>query len=82
VTIRVEIDGDRVILEVEDTGGGVPEERLPDLFSPHFSSTTAGTGLGLALVQRVVLRCHGSVSATNADHGLKVRLDFPTLSSL
>jgi signal transduction histidine kinase len=82
VTIRLEVIGDRVLLEVEDTGGGVPDERLPDLFSPHFSSTTAGTGLGLALVQRVVLRCHGSVSATNAAEGLKVKLEFPTLSSL
>jgi signal transduction histidine kinase len=82
VMIRLEVDGDRVVLEVEDTGGGVPDERLPDLFSPHFSSTTAGSGLGLALVQRVVLRCHGSVSATNAAEGLKVKLEFPTLSSL
>ena len=82
VSIRLEVVGDRVVLEVEDTGGGVPDERLPDLFSPHFSSTTAGTGLGLALVQRVVLRCHGSVSATNAAKGLKVKLEFPTLSSL
>jgi signal transduction histidine kinase len=82
VTIRLDVEGDRVVLEVEDTGGGVPNGRLPDLFSPHFSSTTAGTGLGLALVQRVVLRCHGSVSATNGPQGLKVRLEFPTLSSL
>jgi two-component system nitrogen regulation sensor histidine kinase NtrY len=82
VSIRLEVVGDRVVLEVEDTGGGVPDERLPDLFSPHFSSTTAGTGLGLALVQRVVLRCHGSVSASNAAEGLKVKLEFPTLSSL
>jgi nitrogen-specific signal transduction histidine kinase len=82
VMIRLQSDGDRVVLEVEDTGGGVPDDRLPDLFSPHFSSTTAGTGLGLALVQRVVLRCHGSVSAVNAAEGLKVKLEFPTLSSL
>ena len=58
------------------------DERLPDLFSPHFSSTTAGSGLGLALVQGVVVRCHGSVSAINAPRGLKVRLEFPTSSSL
>jgi signal transduction histidine kinase len=82
VVMRLESDGDRVVLEVEDTGGGVPDERVPDLFSPHFSSTTSGSGLGLALVQQVVLRCHGSVSATNAESGLKVRLEFPTSSSL
>lgn len=81
ISLRLgERDG-RVILEVEDTGGGVPDERLPDLFSPHFSSTTSGTGLGLALVQQVVVRCHGSVSATNSDRGLRVRLEFPRSGS-
>jgi nitrogen-specific signal transduction histidine kinase len=82
VVIRLDNDRDRVILEIEDTGGGVPEDRVPDLFSPHFSSTTSGSGLGLALVQQVVLRCHGSVSAFNAENGLAVRLEFPTASSL
>jgi nitrogen-specific signal transduction histidine kinase len=82
VVLRLEADSQRVVLEVEDTGGGVPDDRLPDLFSPHFSSTTSGSGLGLALVQQVVVRCHGSVSAANAEHGLKVRLEFPTSSSL
>jgi signal transduction histidine kinase len=82
VILRLEVDRDLVVLEVEDTGGGVPDERLPDLFSPHFSSTTSGSGLGLALVQQVVVRCHGNVSATNAARGLKVRLEFPTSSSL
>ena len=82
VVLRLEVDRDRVVFEVEDTGGGVPDERLPDLFSPHFSSTTSGSGLGLALVQQIVVRCHGSVSATNAARGLKVRLEFPTSASL
>jgi signal transduction histidine kinase len=82
VMIRLDSDRNRVVLEVEDTGGGVPEDRVPDLFSPHFSSTTSGSGLGLALVQQVVLRCHGSVSAFNAENGLVVRLEFPTASSL
>ena len=82
VMLRLEAVDELVVLEVEDTAGGVPDERLPDLFSPHFSSTTSGTGLGLALVQQVVVRCHGSVSATNASRGLRVRLEFPTSSSL
>jgi signal transduction histidine kinase len=82
IVFRIQVERNSVVLEIEDTGGGVPEDRLADLFSPHFSSTTAGTGLGLALVQQVVVRCHGRVSATNADKGLKVRLDFPTSSSL
>ena len=77
IVLRLNAERTQVVLEVEDTGGGVPDDRLPELFSPHFSSTTAGTGLGLALVQQVVVRCHGNVSAINAERGLRVRLEFP-----
>ena len=77
VTVGLTFEDGTVVLAVEDTGGGVPDERLSELFAPHFSTTTAGSGLGLALVHQVVLRCHGRVSASNAEHGLEVRLEFP-----
>lgn len=77
ISVRLRRDEDRVLLEVEDTGGGVADERIADLFSPHFSTTTAGSGLGLALVHQVVARCHGKVAAENGVKGLIVRLDFP-----
>jgi signal transduction histidine kinase len=79
VVLRLVNAPERVILEVEDTAGGVPDERLPDLFSPHFSTTTSGSGLGLALVHQVVTRCHGRVEAANGPRGLIVRLEFPPL---
>jgi signal transduction histidine kinase len=73
-------DGDQVVLEVEDTAGGVPPERIQELFSPSFSTTTAGSGLGLALVQQVATRCHGRASACNGEHGLLVRIELPRAS--
>ena len=79
IILRVFGDSESVILEVEDTAGGVPDARLPDLFSPHFSTTTSGSGLGLALVHQVVTRCHGRVEAVNGPRGLIVRLEFPPL---
>jgi signal transduction histidine kinase len=82
IVLRLKMGEDRVILEVEDTGGGVPDERLPELFAPQFSTTTAGSGLGLALVHQVVVRCHGRVAASNGRRGLLVRLEFPPVSPL
>ncbi len=81
IVVRLAEDGGQVALEVEDTGGGVPEDRLPDLFSPQFSTTTAGSGLGLALVRQVVTRCHGRVTARNGHRGLVVRIELPAASS-
>ncbi len=77
VTVRVFEEALWVVLEVEDSGGGVPDDRLADLFAPHFSTTNAGSGLGLALVHQVVTRCQGRVHADRGEHGLRVRLEFP-----
>jgi signal transduction histidine kinase len=77
VRVRVRRAGEVVTLEVEDTAGGLPDRQLQDLFSPHFSTTTAGSGLGLALVNQVVARCHGRVTAANGRRGLIVRLELP-----
>jgi two-component system nitrogen regulation sensor histidine kinase NtrY len=81
VILRTGCEGEEAWLEVEDTAGGIPEARLQDLFSPHFSTTTSGSGLGLALVHQVVARCHGRVAAANGARGLIVRLSFPLASS-
>ncbi len=45
-------------LEVRDNGPGVPPERRQEIFKPYFTTNLKGTGLGLAVVQQVVL-AHG-----------------------
>jgi two-component system C4-dicarboxylate transport sensor histidine kinase DctB len=62
---------------VRDTGGGVANDLLGRLFEPHFSTTSEGSGLGLAVVQRVATMAGGSVEAHNVGAGLEVRLLFP-----
>lgn len=46
------------LLEVRDTGPGVPAERRTEIFKPYFTTHTEGTGLGLAVVRQIVL-AHG-----------------------
>ena len=46
------------ILEVRDNGPGVPPERRTEIFKPYFTTQKTGTGLGLAVVQQIVL-AHG-----------------------
>ena len=69
-----------MVLEVEDSAGGVAEDHLGDLFGPHFSTTSSGSGLGLALVHQVVARCQGRVAAENGADGLVVRIELPPAS--
>ena len=46
------------LLEVRDNGPGVPADRRDEIFKPYFTTQKTGTGLGLAVVQQIVL-AHG-----------------------
>jgi signal transduction histidine kinase len=50
-----------VVLDVEDTGVGIPPADIPRLFDPAFSTKTRGTGLGLAIVHRAVTDTGGRI---------------------
>ena len=45
-------------MEIGDNGPGVPAERRGEIFKPYFTTNEKGTGLGLAVVQQIVL-AHG-----------------------
>jgi len=50
--------GPEAVLEIRDNGPGVPPERRKEIFKPYFTTHQKGTGLGLAVVQQIVL-AHG-----------------------
>ncbi|MGC8917396.1 MAG: ATP-binding protein [Thermoanaerobaculum sp.] len=77
ITVETRKDGDWAVVAVRDTGGGVAEEHLPRLFEPHFSTTSEGSGLGLAVVFRVCQRAGGRAEARNLPQGLEVRMLLP-----
>jgi PAS domain S-box-containing protein len=64
IAVRVRMQGDQVVLEVTDTGTGIPAEELPHVFerfrrvSGARARTHEGSGIGLALVSEIV-RMHG-----------------------
>ena len=54
---------------VADNGPGIPEHELPKIFLPFFTTKSEGTGLGLAVVQKVALQHGGSIEARNGAGG-------------
>lgn len=52
-------------ISVSDTGTGIPEEILPQIFTPFFSTKPRGTGLGLAIAQGIINRHQGTIIAEN-----------------
>jgi signal transduction histidine kinase len=63
--------GNRVRIDVTDTGSGIPAELLPRIFEPWVTTKSAGkgTGLGLSITRDVVVRLGGTALATNAPGG-------------
>ena len=54
---------------IADNGPGIPEQDLPKIFLPFYTTKSDGTGLGLAVVQKVTLQHGGSVEARNNPAG-------------
>ncbi len=65
LTLRLTESDGFARIEVEDTGAGIPDDVLPNLFKPFFSTKVSGTGLGLAFTQKVVLAHGGKIEAFN-----------------
>jgi len=58
IEIVVQRRASEAVLEIRDDGPGVPPERRQEIFKPYFTTHQKGTGLGLAVVQQIVL-AHG-----------------------
>lgn len=50
------------VIMISDTGGGIPHEKIGQLFDPFFTTKVSGGGLGLSMLQTIVLRHGGSVT--------------------
>jgi two-component system sensor histidine kinase HydH len=77
VTVRRQ-DEAHVEIALEDSGAGIPDDELPHVFEPFRTSKKTGTGVGLALCQKVVREHGGQITAENIPHGgARFRLSLP-----
>jgi signal transduction histidine kinase len=82
ITVRTQYDrrSGRAILEVQDSGTGIPADVLPRVFEPFYTTKDVGkgTGLGLALAYGIVQDHGGEISARNARGGGAIfRIEIP-----
>ncbi len=75
ITVRMERDGDEAVVTVEDTGAGIPPDRIAGIFDMFTQiersrdRAQGGLGIGLTLVRRLVQMHGGSVEARSAGEG-------------
>jgi signal transduction histidine kinase len=67
ITLRTGAEGDRVWIDVADTGSGIPPEIVPRLFDPFFTTKPVGkgTGLGLSVSYNIVKKHHGEITVNS-----------------
>ena len=79
--VRIEVSAQPkpggVRLVFRDDGPGIAPEHLPRIFIPFFTTKTHGTGLGLALVQRIVTEHGGAIQVESSPRGTVFTLSFP-----
>ncbi|HSK10448.1 MAG TPA: ATP-binding protein [Vicinamibacterales bacterium] len=66
---RVDVPNHALRLRVSDNGPGIPEAARDKLFQPFFTTRARGTGLGLALVQKIVVSHNGRVEVETPEGG-------------
>ena len=63
LTVRSYLDDSQanVVIEITDSGAGIPKENLSKVFQPYFSTTEKGTGLGLSIAHRIISDHKGKI---------------------
>jgi signal transduction histidine kinase len=82
VVIRSEVDPKRKLshVTVEDNGPGIPLEARDRVFQPFFTSKRSGTGLGLALVQKIIVFHNGRIRVGSSElGGACLQVTLPTI---
>ncbi|MEH2125340.1 DICT sensory domain-containing protein [Nostoc sp.] len=89
VWVRARSQGDYVQLEFRDTGIGIAENEIPKIFDRFYRVRTAatedygGAGLGLTIIQQLLLRCGGSVSVkSKLSEGSTFTVQLATVSNI
>jgi signal transduction histidine kinase len=84
LTIVTRADGNQAIIEVADTGSGIPTEQLSRIYDPFFTTKEIGkgTGLGLSITYGIMQEHDGSISCESAPgQGTRFNLSLPLASA-
>ncbi|HET9624522.1 MAG TPA: ATP-binding protein [Kofleriaceae bacterium] len=81
ITVRTRVRGDRVQIQIEDNGCGIPDAVIDKIFDPFFTTKEIGkgTGQGLAIARAVIVdKHHGKLDVTSqVGHGTTFTITLP-----
>ena len=79
IAIRSSVRGDRLLVTISDDGPGIPQEFVPKVFTPFFTTKKEGTGLGLCISKRIIDEHKDSTLqlTTEKNRGTTVKISLP-----
>jgi signal transduction histidine kinase len=77
ISIETQEKKDRLLIKITDNGAGIPEEIKEKIFKPFFTTKTTGTGLGLAMVKRVIEAHAGNIFFQSGPKGTLFIIEIP-----
>ncbi|MFH1096915.1 MAG: ATP-binding protein [Candidatus Desantisbacteria bacterium] len=67
LSVSIKVDDNWLTISFKDTGCGIPEEKLQDIFKPFFTTKESGTGLGLAISARIIRAHRGEIKVESVE---------------
>jgi two-component system nitrogen regulation sensor histidine kinase NtrY len=82
ITTQYDVEKGIGVIEVSDTGKGIPDEEKNKIFDPYFTKDKDGMGLGLAIVHSIILEHHGRIHVEdNIPRGTKFVIELPIIEA-
>ena len=67
----------RVVVEVSDTGRGIPDNIRARIFDPYFTTKSSGSGMGLAVCDKIIRQHGGQIDVETGSSGTTFRISLP-----
>jgi signal transduction histidine kinase len=78
ITIKTMRVGNEAVIELSDTGCGISQEDIKNIFNPFFTTKSEGTGLGLAVTHKIIQEHNGKIEVeSSADRGTTFMIHLP-----
>ena len=78
IKIKISTEDDKAVIEIKDTGPGIPPEVQEHLFEPFFTTKPEGSGLGLAIVHKIITEHEGRIEVeSEKGKGATFRIYLP-----
>lgn len=81
ILIQQVVVANSVIISVCDSGAGIPNESIQNIFKPNFTTKSSGTGLGLAMCKGIVENANGKIWFETSTNGTTFFVEFPMVNA-